>query len=53
MDLPADALVESWRSLDQVGNLSSASVLHVLAATLKAAAGERPTGRKPLTRMAF
>ena len=42
LDLPADALAESWRSLDQVGNLSSASVLHVLAATLKAAAEGAP-----------
>lgn len=31
LDLPEDALDVSWRSLAQVGNLSSAAVLHVLA----------------------
>ena len=30
LELPDDALDRSWRSLEQVGNLSSASVLHVL-----------------------
>jgi len=35
LDLPADALELTWRSLAQVGNLSSASVLHVLADTLE------------------
>jgi alkylresorcinol/alkylpyrone synthase len=35
LDLPADALAASWQSLDQVGNLSSSSVLHVLADTLE------------------
>ena len=34
LDLPADALELTWRSLAGVGNLSSASVLHVLADTL-------------------
>jgi alkylresorcinol/alkylpyrone synthase len=33
--LPPDALAASWRSLAEVGNLSSASVLHVLASTLE------------------
>jgi alkylresorcinol/alkylpyrone synthase len=37
--LPDGALDVTWRSLAEVGNLSSASVLHVLAATL---AGPRP-----------
>jgi alkylresorcinol/alkylpyrone synthase len=30
LDLPPDALARSWRSLAEVGNLSSASVLFVL-----------------------
>jgi alkylresorcinol/alkylpyrone synthase len=34
LGLPPDALDRTWRSLEQVGNLSSASVLHVLAARL-------------------
>jgi len=34
LDLPASALRRTWASLAQVGNLSSASVLHVLADTL-------------------
>jgi alkylresorcinol/alkylpyrone synthase len=40
LDLPDGALDLSWRSLAAVGNLSSASVLHVLADTLAVA----PTG---------
>jgi alkylresorcinol/alkylpyrone synthase len=38
LDLPAGATELTWRSLERVGNLSSASVLHVLADTL----AERP-----------
>ncbi|MEE2852368.1 MAG: 3-oxoacyl-[acyl-carrier-protein] synthase III C-terminal domain-containing protein [Actinomycetota bacterium] len=34
LDLSPDALALSWRSLGEVGNLSSASVLHVLRDTL-------------------
>jgi alkylresorcinol/alkylpyrone synthase len=34
LDLPARALELTWRSLAQVGNLSSASVLHILRDTL-------------------
>lgn len=34
LDLPPDALALSWRSLAERGNLSSASVLHVLAETM-------------------
>ncbi|MET9582776.1 type III polyketide synthase [Streptomyces sp. NPDC058232] len=34
LDLPARALELAWRSLAEVGNLSSASVLHVLRDTL-------------------
>jgi alkylresorcinol/alkylpyrone synthase len=36
LDLPSDALALTWRSLREVGNLSSASVLHVLRDTLAA-----------------
>lgn len=36
LDLPPDALALTWRSLREVGNLSSASVLHVLRDTLAA-----------------
>ena len=35
LDLPKDALAGSWRSLREVGNLSAASVLMVLADTLE------------------
>jgi alkylresorcinol/alkylpyrone synthase len=38
LEVPDDALGVTWRSLDRIGNLSSASVLHVLADTLR----ERP-----------
>jgi len=34
LDLPGDPLELTWRSLEQIGNLSSASVLHVLRDTL-------------------
>ncbi|MET0898273.1 MAG: 3-oxoacyl-[acyl-carrier-protein] synthase III C-terminal domain-containing protein [Mycobacterium sp.] len=34
LDLPEDALELTWRSLAEVGNLSSASVLHVLRDTM-------------------
>ncbi len=34
LDLPEDALDLSWRSLARVGNLSSVSVLHILADSL-------------------
>ena len=34
LDLPADALELTWRSLADVGNMSSVSVLHVLRDTL-------------------
>ena len=40
LDLPADALEVSWRSLAEIGNLSSASVLHVLGETMN----QRPPG---------
>jgi alkylresorcinol/alkylpyrone synthase len=35
LDLPANALAPSWRSLAAVGNLSSAAVLHVLADVMR------------------
>lgn len=44
LDLPARALEASWRSLAEVGNLSSASVLHILRDVL---AGERPLPGSP------
>jgi len=34
LDLPPQALELTWRSLGEIGNLSSASVLHVLRDTL-------------------
>ena len=34
LQVPREALGVTWRSLDRIGNLSSASVLHVLADTL-------------------
>lgn len=34
LEIEPDALGVTWRSLDRIGNLSSASVLHVLADTL-------------------
>jgi alkylresorcinol/alkylpyrone synthase len=36
LDLPAEAIARSWRSLQEVGNLSSASVLFVLGELLDA-----------------
>jgi alkylresorcinol/alkylpyrone synthase len=42
LDLPDGALEHSWRCLARAGNLSSSSVLHVLAATI--AAGDAPPG---------
>jgi alkylresorcinol/alkylpyrone synthase len=37
LDLPEAAIARSWRSLEEVGNLSSASVLFVLGDLLDAA----------------
>ncbi len=34
LDLPPEALELTWRSLGEIGNLSSASVLHVLRDTI-------------------
>ncbi|MEU4211737.1 3-oxoacyl-[acyl-carrier-protein] synthase III C-terminal domain-containing protein [Streptomyces sp. NPDC026206] len=44
LGLPPEALDVTWRSLAEVGNLSSASVLHVLRDTL---AGRRPPPGSP------
>lgn len=44
LDLSEDALGVTWRCLAELGNLSSASVLHVLARTL---AGRRPPPGEP------
>jgi alkylresorcinol/alkylpyrone synthase len=44
--LPDGALDNSWRSLAEVGNLSSASVLHILSAEL--AVGKRSAGTETL-----
>lgn len=38
LDLPREAVELTWRSLADIGNLSSASVLHVLQETLRARA---------------
>ena len=45
--LPADALRHTWASLADVGNLSSSSVLHVLAATLAEAVAFPPEPGSP------
>lgn len=41
LDVPAEAFRASWASLDRVGNLSSAAVLHVLADMWQQPAGSR------------
>ena len=47
LDLHDGELDVTWRSLARVGNLSSASVLHVLADTLEAARSDRPEPGSP------
>nr|WP_234880158.1 3-oxoacyl-[acyl-carrier-protein] synthase III C-terminal domain-containing protein [Mycolicibacterium litorale] len=49
LDLPDDALELTWRSLGDVGNLSSASVLHVLRDTI----AKRPPSGSPGLLMAM
>ena len=49
LGLPDDALELTWRSLEEVGNLSSASVLHVLRDTI----AKRPPSRSPGVMMAM
>jgi alkylresorcinol/alkylpyrone synthase len=46
LELPQDALARSWKSLEQVGNLSSASVLFVLGDVIES--GEPRIGDKGL-----
>lgn len=46
LGLAEGALENSWRSLAEVGNLSSASVLHILSGEL--AAGQHPAGTETL-----
>jgi alkylresorcinol/alkylpyrone synthase len=50
LELPRDALRLSWRSLEEVGNLSSASVLFVLG-DLLASGAPRPGDRGLLVAM--
>jgi alkylresorcinol/alkylpyrone synthase len=50
LDLPARALEATWRSLAEVGNMSSASVLHILRDTL---AKDRPLPGTPGLLMAM
>ncbi len=49
LGLPPDALDLTWRSLAEVGNLSSSSVLHVLRDTLR----KRPAAGSPGVLMAM
>jgi alkylresorcinol/alkylpyrone synthase len=49
LDLPDEALELTWRSLAEVGNLSSASVLHVLRDTI----AKRPPSGSPGVLMAM
>ena len=49
LDLPEEALELTWRSLSEVGNLSSASVLHVLRDTI----AKRPASGSPGVMMAM
>jgi alkylresorcinol/alkylpyrone synthase len=49
LDLPEDALELTWRSLSDIGNLSSASVLHVLRDTI----AKRPPSGSPGVMMAM
>ena len=49
LDLPDDALELTWRSLSDVGNMSSASVLHVLRDTI----AKRPPSESPGLMMAM
>lgn len=50
LELPADALARTWRSLAEIGNLSSASVLMVLRDTL---AEGRPAPGEPALMLAM
>jgi alkylresorcinol/alkylpyrone synthase len=47
--LPADALELTWRSLAEIGNVSSSSVLHILRDTMD----KRPADGSPAVMMAM
>ncbi len=47
LDLPREAFARTWDSLGRVGNLSSSSVLHVLADTLSDSLSGAPSGPAP------
>jgi alkylresorcinol/alkylpyrone synthase len=49
LELPQDALELTWRSLSEIGNLSSSSVLHVLRDTI----AKRPPSGSPGVMMAM
>ena len=49
LDLPEDAVELTWRSLSEIGNVSSASVLHVLRDTIS----KRPPSGSPGMMMAM
>ena len=49
LDLADGALAASWRSLARAGNLSSSSVLHVLADTMAGRAGTTASGTDEVT----
>ena len=49
LDLPADALELTWRSLAEIGNISSSSVLHILRDTIT----KRPADGSPAVMMAM
>jgi alkylresorcinol/alkylpyrone synthase len=48
LELPKDALIYSWRQLETLGNMSSASVLSILRATMESrnVANEKQTDKK-------
>jgi alkylresorcinol/alkylpyrone synthase len=50
LELPDDALARTWRSLAEIGNLSSASVLMVLRDAL---ADGRPAAGEPALMLAM
>ena len=47
LDLPPDALELTWRSLADIGNISSSSVLHILRDTMT----KRPADGSPAVMM--
>jgi alkylresorcinol/alkylpyrone synthase len=57
LELPDDALDSAWESLRTIGNLSSASVLHVLKQTIEQPSwhdgGDESAGPAPAVMMAM